>query len=630
MNTQEFFTNLTQQGVQFWADNDKLNIRSPKGVITPELHTELITRKEELLTLLNEIDVFTRNTYVSLNQGLSLQTIGRLIGCFDQQSYKECESLIIDPKAMAHKLTVTFKPLPNGYKNEAIIKFREDLEMKLRSYGVTIVPWEQAIVPFYYEIILPMFKWKKTIKTRVVRSEVNAVIDVERDYASVNKLGICIAENIYQMYCFFLSKYQQMSIPRIAKLSSWAVDHVAKYIEDPTNTQVIMLTNIDEELSNFNLPYQSKIKIGLNTLTRTFSQIVIGVSNEKVSILNMNLSDAVYSKDETESFVLNSLIPKIYVPILPLLLNRFELGGYKPNQSIYAQNLVEVAHKLAQTGLFPSGAKLSEVVKRKSHQDIVNIIVNGRTGVSYGFVAYAEAPQYIGKPEITEQEWNSLYPVEKFSVDEVRQNDMGRRYVKTIIGSEYRFKQIPDIWIVSSRSGCNKTNLSLESDIIRIGLTSKLFLQIPEGIDHKITDIKPSYDIYVMLAITLAAALYTPELIRNGAPIIHFHGYPAFEWFKPNEYCVGVNNPSVPCGTCESGVFNFMGISSLAEQQVKNIDLVSLIEPDHGTNVIANDWEYLVERLQTGCKEGQIELGGKHFAALKEKLGEKTLQDTNK
>ncbi len=630
MNTQELFANLTQKGVQFWADNNKLNIRSPKGVLTPELHTELVTRKEELLTLLNQIDVFTRNTYVSLNQGVSLQTIGRLIGCFDQQSHKECESLIIDPKAMARKLTVTFKPLPNGYKNEAIIKFREDLEMKLQSYGVTIVPWEQAIVPFCYEINFPIFKSKKTIKTRVVRSEVNAVIDVERDYSPVNKLAIYIAENMYQMYCFFLLKHQQMSIPRIAKLSSWAEDHVAKYIEDPTNTQVIMLTNIDKELSNFNLPYQSKIKIGLNTLTRTFSQIVIGVSNEKISILNMNLADSIYSKDESESFVLNSLIPKIYVPILPLHLNRFELEKYKPNQSIYAQNLVEVSHRLAQTGLFPSGSKLSEVVKRKSHQDIVNIIVNGRTGVSYGFVAYAEAPQYIGKLEITEQEWNSLYPVEKFSADEVRQNGIGRRYVKTIIGSEYRFKQIPDIWIVSSRSGCNKTNLSLESDIIRIGLTSKLFLQIPEGIDHKITDIKPSYDIYVMLAITLAAALYTPELIRNGAPIIHFHGYPAFEWFKPNEYCVGVNNPSVPCGTRESGVFNFMGISSLAEKQLKNIDLVSLIEPDHGTNVIANDWEYLVERLQTGCIEGQIELGGRHFAALKEKLDEKTLQDTNK
>jgi len=124
-------------------------------------------------------------------------------------------------------------------------------------------------------------------------------------------------------------------------------------------------------------------------------------------------------------------------------------------------------------------------------------------------------------------------------------------------------------------------------------LKEKLVLQLPQGVDHELMDIKPSYDIYVMLAITLSAALYTPQLIRNGAPIVHFHGYPAFEWLRPNEYCVGVHNPSVPCGTYESGVLNFLGISSLAKQQVGDIVLASLIEPDHGTNVIAHDLEYL-------------------------------------
>jgi hypothetical protein len=33
--------------------------------------------------------------------------------------------------------------------------------------------------------------------------------------------------------------------------------------------------------------------------------------------------------------------------------------------------------------------------------------------------------------------------------------------------------------------------------------------------------------------------------------------------------------------------------------------------------------EYLVERLKAGCAEGQIELGGKHFASLKAKFGDR-------
>jgi hypothetical protein len=331
----------------------------------------------------------------------------------------------------------------------------------------------------------------------------------------------------------------------------------------------------------------------------------------------MNLSDSIFSKKDIESFVLKSLIPKVFVPITPLLLSRFQLGQYNPQESSYAANLVRLGQELASTGLFPSGFKLDDVIKRKSHRDIVNVIVNGRTGVSYGFVAYAEPPQYIGAVEITATEWENLSPIEGFSSDEIRKNGQNRRYLKIKVGDEYLFKQIPDIWLVSSRSGANKTDLNLTSDIIRIGLQERLLLELPEGIEAEMVDIKPSYDIYVMLAISLAAALYTPELIKNGAPMVHFHGYPAFDWFEKNEYCVGVNNPSVPCGTYESGVFNFLGISSLAKNSKETIDLVGLVEPDHGTNFIASDMEYLVARLKAGCAEGQIELGGKHFASLK-------------
>jgi len=142
-------------------------------------------------------------------------------------------------------------------------------------------------------------------------------------------------------------------------------------------------------------------------------------------------------------------------------------------------------------------------------------------------------------------------------------------------------------------------------------------LQLPLGSDAKKSDIKPSYDIYVMLAISLAAALYTPELIANGAPIVHFHGYPDVDWFQENEYCVGVDNPSVPCGTYESGVFNFLGIANLGNQITNNVNLISLVEPDHGTNFIAGDLEYLVTRLKAGCVTGQIQLGGKNFPSLK-------------
>lgn len=407
-----------------------------------------------------------------------------------------------------------------------------------------------------------------------------------------------------------------MSVVQIAKLSSWAEDHAAKYVEDPTNTQVVILTDINDKFVDPTTPYTEKITIGINTLVRTFSQIVIGISPEKFSLLNMNLSDSKFDQNQLEEFTLKSLIPKIFVPITPLLMNRFQLGEYHPNLSNYAHKLVKMGEELASTGLFPAGFKLNQVIKRKSHKDIVNVIVNGRTGVSYGFVAYAEPPHYIGEPEITIQTWENLLPVPGFSSYQIRQNQQGRRYLKLNINAENRFKQIPDIWLVSSRSGANKTALNIESDVIRIGLKDQLHLQLPLGNKLKNADIKPSYDIYVMLAISLAAALYTPELIKNGAPIIHFHGYPHYDWFQENEYCVGMNNPSVPCGTYESGIFNFLGIANLGNQIINNIKLISLVEPDHGTNFIADDLDYLITRLKASCVTG-LELGGKNFPSLK-------------
>lgn len=613
MNASELLDNLTQQGVKLWADNDKLRIHSPKGVMTPQIQTKLSEIKAEILSLLK---TNTQNCNNQDNQYLSLKTIGTLISGLCSQSTTDFKSPIIDPTVMAKQLKVTFRPLPKKYQKESIIKFREKLEHQLQQAGVEIATWEQATKELNYEFNIPLTPWKKNLKTRIVKSDVSAVVDVERHPNLISKLKIFVAEKLYQIYSKFVWR-QKQSVSKIAQFISWAEENI-RPVEDPTNTQIIVLTEIDTEFVNPNLPYQKKIPIGVNTLVRTFSEIVIGVSNTKISILNMNLSDSTFPVEEIDDFILKSLIPKIYVPILPLSISRFEISQYDPCQSNNAIQLVKLGRELAPTELLPSGFKIDDVIKRESHRDIVDWMANGRTGVSYGFVAYAEPPQYVGPVEIPAHEWENLSFVEGLSGNEVRQNQIGRRYLKIKIGEEYGYKQIPDIWVISSRSGSNKTNLNLETDILKIGLQDRLLLQLPHNIDPTAGDIRPSYDIYVMLGISLAASLYAPKLIAKGMPMVHFHGYPSINWFAPeNEYCTGVYNPSVPCGTYESGVFNFLGIQDLANQHGDNINLASLIEPDHGTNIIAHDIEYLIARIKAGVEQGQIELGGKHFPSLK-------------
>ncbi|OKH19895.1 non-ribosomal peptide synthase [Hydrococcus rivularis NIES-593] len=619
MNVSKLVNDLNQQGVQLWADNDKLKINSPKGLLTPEIRTKLAERKTEILAFLQQNNGIASDICTSETQDLSLQTIGRLIGGYCRKVTGFIPP-VIDPKIMANKLKVTFRPLPDGYKEETILKFREELEGKLRDNGVQILSWEEATKEFNYEITIPFVNWKKKIATRVVKAGVSAVVDVEKRPSLLGKVKIFAAELLYKFYSRFVLKNRQISASKIMQFISWAEEN-ARPLEDPTNTQAIVLTKLNQEFVDPKIPYQQKIPIGVNTLIETFSEIAIGVSDTKISILNMNLSDSVFPVESVDEFVCKSLIPKIYVPIQPLPLSRFEIGEYDPKESIYATNLVRMGRELASTGLLPSGFKIDDAVKRKSHRDIVDWMANGRTGVSYGFVAYAEPPQYVGAVEISEQEWERLSSIEGFSRDELRQNQIGRRYIKTRIGETYVFKQLPDLWLVSSRSGSKKTDLNLETDVLRIGLQDRLLLQVPKGIDPAAGDIKPSYDIYVMVSMALAAALYAPNLIENGAPMVHFHGYPSIAWFESkNEYCTGVYNPSVPCGTYESGVFNFLGIRNLVDRYGSDIALAGLVEPDHGTNIIASDWEYLVARIKTGVEQGQIELGGKHFASLKASL----------
>ena len=629
MKVAEFVENLQQQGVRLWTDSGKLKINAPKGVITPRLSQQLGDRKQEILRFLDEGKGERPFGINKDNKQLSLQTIGRLIGGFCDRNRQGYKPPVVESQAMAQKLTVTFRPLAKGYKNQAIIKFRDKLKQKLATYGVHIEPWEQATREYDYELKIPLINLSKTIKTRAVKASISAVVDVERQPSWLALAKIWLAERLYRFYSRFILKNRRISVLKITQFISWAEENI-RQLEDPNNTQAIVLTDLDKQFTNVNIPYQQRIPIGVSTLIRTFSEIVIGVSSDRLSILNMNLSDSTFPITETDNFILKSLIPKIYVPILPLPMSRFEVGEYEPAKSSYATQLVSLGQNLAPTNLLPAGFKIDNVVKRKSHRDIVDWMANGRTGVSYGFVAYAEPPQYVGAREISEAEWEGLSEIAGFNPHELRQNQIGRRYLKTRIDNRFAYKQLPDIWLVSSRSGSNKTDLNLATDVLRIGLTDKLLLQMPNRIDVAAGDIKPSYDIYVMVAIALATALYLPDLIAEGMPMVHFHGYPSRDWFNEHEYFTGVQNPSVPCGTYESGVFNFLGIHKLANLN-NQIDLIGLVEPDHGINIIAKDWQHLVTRLRSGIAQGQIELGGKHFSSLKtEKVEiEKELVTTN-
>ena len=514
-----------------------------------------------------------------------------------------------NPAEMSERVIVTFKPIPKNYPDTEISAYRERLRNSLLSNGVNVISWEDATTE---DGSYGMFS--KLMGLRSVRRKVNAVIDVKKRLSPFRWLLSKVAENIYRIV-----RKDTLSVSSILKISGWADDFTVGYLQDPYNTQVITIMSLDPEFENQDTTYDEKISIGLKNLITNMSEIVIGVSHSKFGITNMNLSDSIYAHDQLDEFVLYSLIPKIYAPIKPPVLTRFSVSKYEPKEFEYARKLSALGADLKSTDLFPAGSKFSDAIKRLSHRDVANKILDGRTGVSYGFIALAEPPGYDGDKYIDENIWNSLQEIPGYNSDEVRAASNDRWYVKTLLGDKTVYQQVPDIWIVTSRSGCDKTNLNPDSDIVRIGLVKgKLHLEIPKGVDLGRKDIRPSFDTYVILSQALSSALYAPYLIEKEMSILHFHGYPDPCWFGVSEHHAGARNPSLPCGTVEAALLNYSAVYETAIKNGSDIKLLCLVESDHGVNVLGPDREYLVQRLLAGSSEGHILLGGKYLPMLKQ------------
>jgi len=510
------------------------------------------------------------------------------------------------PLEMAKRVRVTFRPLPRNYGNQIVIKFREKLENKLKEHGVQVIPWDEAAE-------LPDDLVSKVLRTRKVKRNIHAVVDVKRDYSLTRTFLSGIAERMYG----YLRK-PDMSVMEILRVSGWADDFTARYVQDPFNTQILTLMPLEPEFADQSTTYDRKIAIGIQNLIATMSEIIMGIAPDKFSLVNMNLSDSIYLNEEMDDFVLNSLIPKIYAPIKPPVLNRFKKGEYDPEESVFPKQLAELGRLIKSTNLYPRGSKFSEKVKRQSHKDVVEKIMEGRTGVSYGFIALAEAPVYEGKAIITKATWDKLTKVESVDDDMVRENKKGRWFVRTVIRGKEIYQQVPDIWITTSRSGSDKTNLDSSCDIVRIGVVKgKLHLETPKGVDLNRKDIRPSFDTYVIIAQALASALYTPDLIKNGLPILHFHGYPDPNWFGKSEYHSGARNPSLPCGTVEAALLNYSAIYELANKDRNGMKMLCLVESDHGVNIMGLDKDYIINRLTDGVDKGHVKLGGTYLPDLK-------------
>ncbi|MCJ7626190.1 MAG: hypothetical protein MUO76_22085 [Anaerolineaceae bacterium] len=522
-------------------------------------------------------------------------TLSKLLGGANQKN------ISLELNVIANNVSITFRPLPKGYKNPRVVEFRQALRDRLSDYGVRDIEWKEATTSIKNLL-------RKLFLGRMVKGGISAVVDIERRPGKVRQFLISLVEALYSKFV----KHRQILSRDHIFWGSLADNYALKSVSNTWNTQVVTIAALNSEFADPQTSYIRKIQLGLKSLINNMSEMVIGVDAAQIGIINMNLSDSIFPISKLDSFIEKTLLPKLSAPIRPIRIRRLDSKSFSAHENPFVSQLVELSRDLANINLFPPKNTFTQLIERPSHRTIVNDLFDGRTGVSYGFICIAEESQYVGEIRIEEGEWSSLEPVDGFDPGELRINALGRMYIKLGQG---HFHQIPDVWVVSSRSGADKQHLATR-DIVRVGLINGVIhFQTVEGVDLSRERIRPSFDTYVMLAQALGAALYAPKMLAGGMPVVHFHGSIDPDFFQEGEVYIGANNLSMPCGTLPAALLNYQGFQTF---QGRNLSLLCLIEPDHGVNVIGKDIKDLNHRLHQGYEQGQVQLGGKFISALKE------------
>jgi len=162
--------------------------------------------------------------------------------------------------------------------------------------------------------------------------------------------------------------------------------------------------------------------------------------------------------------------------------------------------------------------------------------------------------------------------------------------------------KVPEVWVLTQRSGSKKTAIDPEKDIIKMGLVNgEMVLQLPEGMKKMPAAYKPSFDTQVILAHSVGNAIlsavsnylninleFATNFSKDGLSLAHWHGYINPERIPDSWHVHGQFNPHVSCSSPQSAHYALSGKINVFQHSVmhNNKYLGDIhIEPHHGINI---------------------------------------------
>lgn len=486
------------------------------------------------------------------------------------------KDIALTPQEMAKSLVVTFYPTEN--KNIDIKNFTAQLKNILLQLEVKVIPYDEVLV-------------KLSLKERL-----KLKIPFFAKFGKKIKKGVAII------------------VEGESETKNLAMRHLINLRENP------IITILSEPKGiNKNSSYLQHMNASLDIFAYHMTNLAIIVNSSDWAIYSLNGSHPYFSK--TNSFkecVLNELLPKISAPVMPPSLKDFIIeeekfniddSFYKP----YIEDLVIGGHLLEKTGLYPKKRLVSELNFRNNFYKIIGSkYLDKRNGMSYGFVA-RQLPFTLSNVILLQDAVN-FFGLKREEIEEkeiVFHNES--IFVKFKLLEKYFFIRVPDVWVLTSKSGADKSNLNKYQDIVKMGLVNgKMIIQTPKGVDIS-NDYKPSFDTRVIFAHAVGNAIlssiinylrpdwqYANILKINGCAIVHWHGYVTDNSFSEKMIVYGISNPSVSCSSAQSAIYALNDkIKSGLDLIEKNIEFWGdiHIEPHHGVNIIYKSVASLANKI---------------------------------
>ncbi len=460
----------------------------------------------------------------------------------------------LDPASMAASLRVTF--FPSNRLTHRLGEFVDRLREALRQAGVTVLPFDEALQPARSGGSGSTGAPKRKLREHIV---VIAAGEMETGNLPVD------------------------------------------YVSNLRTTTVVGI--VDGPCpGNGHANTQERLDSIVRTLSWNIVQVVIFVEDECWTICTMN--GAVIPCREQSSFqgdVEQTLVPKLAAPVVPPHTSDFDfeegaldLSG--DSLSAYVDDFRQSGPLWGKTGLMLFHTSLSSLKFRSPfYKRIAAAYLDRRSGMSYGFLARQLATPV--RPALRGHEADALAGGTGWRTPGTVRID-GKLHVAARLGAETYLVEVPEVSVLSTRSGCDKSNIDGDRDLMLMTLSNgRITFKTPgAGLDYR-----PSYDTVTILAhavgnaliaslqlCTNAQAAFARTLQKAGLALAHWHGTIHPNLIPPTHRFHGEENPPVSCSTHQSAIYSLAGKlqayrSSVADGTTYEGDVH--VEPHHGINV---------------------------------------------